>query len=106
MECAVITQLIYSFSSYISNQELKKEIENRDAIIAADKAQLAELLAKIAELTASMETLKTEKAAQDEEIKVLQVSRGTVSVSYTIPKSTVREASHLYRQTFCVLSCG
>ena len=56
-----------------SNQELKQEIANRDAIIAADKAQLAELLAKIADMTTMMEKLQSEKATQDEEIKALQV---------------------------------
>ena len=34
---------------------------------------MTDLLAKIAEMTAAMEKLQTEKAAQDEEIKAMQV---------------------------------
>ena len=76
----------------ISDQELKQEIANRDAIIAADKAQLTELLAKIADLTTLMEKLQTEKTAQDEEIKAMQVGFFVIFVK-TIA-IIIREAFH------------
>ena len=54
-------------------QSLRSQVTEKDEVIEAGKVKVDELMARVAELEASMEKLQVEKAAQEEELKLLQV---------------------------------